>query len=62
MSDDETEGGGFGGIFEDLHFDSEEEEIPDHMLMTGKQFKILNQKLNGIIQSQFDYGRTSSIS
>ncbi|KAL7607148.1 hypothetical protein Lser_V15G19426 [Lactuca serriola] len=57
-----TEGGEFGGIIEDIHFDSEEEDIPDHMLMTGKQFKILNQKLNAIIQSQVDSGRMSSIS
>ena len=49
MSDNETEGGAFGGVFEDIHFDSEEEDIPDHMLMTGKQFKILNHKLNAII-------------
>ena len=62
MSDDETEGGGFGGTFEALHFDSEEEEIPDHMLMSGKQFKILNQKLNAIIQSQADSGTKSSMS
>ncbi|CAI9269359.1 unnamed protein product [Lactuca saligna] len=33
-SDDETEGGRFGGTFEELHFDSEEEEIPDLMLMS----------------------------
>ena len=62
MSDNETEGGAFGGVFEDIHFDSEEEDIPDHMLMTGKQFKILNHKLNAIIQSQVDSGRMSSIS
>ncbi|KAL7612549.1 hypothetical protein Lser_V15G06652 [Lactuca serriola] len=62
ISDNEAEGGAFGGILEDIHFDSEEEDIPDHMLMTGKQFKILNQKLNAIIQSQADSGRMSSIS
>ncbi|CAI9299054.1 unnamed protein product [Lactuca saligna] len=32
--------------FADIQFDHEEENIPDHMLMSGKQFKILNQKLN----------------
>ncbi|XP_052619606.1 uncharacterized protein LOC128125976 [Lactuca sativa] len=61
MSDDENEGGGFGGTFEALHFDSEEEEIPDHMLMSGKQFKILNRKLNAIIQSQVDSGSKSTM-
>ena len=62
MSDDETEGGGFGGTFEALQFDSEEEEIPDHMLMSVKQSKILNRKLNAIIQSQADSGSKSSMS
>ncbi|KAL7601335.1 hypothetical protein Lser_V15G25283 [Lactuca serriola] len=51
MSDPEVEGGAFGGVLDDISFDSDEEEIPDHMLMTGKQFKILNQKLKAIIQS-----------
>lgn len=62
MSDDETEGGGFGGTFEALQFDSEEEEIQDHILMSGKQFKILNRKLNAIIQSQADSGSKSFMS
>ncbi|KAL7604923.1 hypothetical protein Lser_V15G18161 [Lactuca serriola] len=62
MSDPEVEGGAFGGVLDDISFDSDEEEIPDHMLMTGKQFKILNQKLKTIIQSQADSGRMSSIS
>ncbi|KAL7586161.1 hypothetical protein Lser_V15G40639 [Lactuca serriola] len=62
MSDPEVEGGAFGGVLDDISFDSDEEEIPDHMLMTGKQFKILNQKLKAIIQSQADSGRMSSIS
>ncbi|KAL7609544.1 hypothetical protein Lser_V15G13888 [Lactuca serriola] len=62
MSDPEVEGDAFGGILDDISFDSDEEEIPDHMLMTGKQFKILNQKLKTIIQSQADSGRMSSIS
>ncbi|KAL7601073.1 hypothetical protein Lser_V15G24877 [Lactuca serriola] len=62
MSDPEVEGGAFGGILDDIPFDSDEEDIPDHMLMTGKQFKILNQKLKAIIQSQADSGRMSLIS
>ncbi|KAL7595681.1 hypothetical protein Lser_V15G29838 [Lactuca serriola] len=36
MSDTEVEGGAFGGILDDIPFDSDEEDIPDHMLMTGK--------------------------
>ena len=30
------------------------------MLMSSKQFKILNRKLNAILQSQVDYGTKSS--
>ncbi|CAI9302926.1 unnamed protein product [Lactuca saligna] len=62
LSDTEVEGGAFGGILDDIPFDSNEEDIPDHMLMTGKQFKILNQKLKTIIKTQVDSGRMSSIS
>ena len=32
--------------FADIQFDSKEDNFPDHMLMSGKQFKILNPKLN----------------
>ena len=32
------------------------------MLMSGKQFKILNQKLNLILQSQADSGAKKSVS
>ena len=38
-----------GGAFEDLEFDDEEKNFPDHMLLSMKQFKILNKKLNSII-------------
>ncbi|KAL7609165.1 hypothetical protein Lser_V15G10960 [Lactuca serriola] len=62
LSDTEVEGGAFGGVLDDIPFDSDEEDIPDHMLMTGKQFKILNQKLETIIQTQADSGKMSSIS
>lgn len=48
ISNDETDGGGFGGSFADLEFDPEEENISDHLLMSGKQFQILNRKLNSI--------------
>ncbi|CAI9261434.1 unnamed protein product [Lactuca saligna] len=36
----------FGGTFEDLEFHDEEEDFLDHMLMTMKQYKILNQKVD----------------
>ncbi|CAI9261626.1 unnamed protein product [Lactuca saligna] len=55
-ADVETDNEGFGGTFEALHFDQAEEDFPDHMLMTMKQFKILNSKLNSILQSQADVG------
>lgn len=58
----ETDKEGFGGAFEDLKFDAEEEAFPDHMLMTMKQFKILNSKLNSILQSQADIGGGSLVS
>ncbi|CAI9300328.1 unnamed protein product [Lactuca saligna] len=52
----EHESDSFGGNFENLEFDEEEANIPDHMLMKMKQFKILNTKLNSILQSQVDLG------
>ncbi|CAI9299404.1 unnamed protein product [Lactuca saligna] len=52
---------GFGGTFENLEFDEEETDFPDHMLMTMKQFKILNTKLNSILQSQADLGGGNSV-
>ncbi|CAI9288204.1 unnamed protein product [Lactuca saligna] len=55
-ADVETDNKGFGGTFEALHFDQVEEDFPDHMLMTMKQFKIWNSKLNSILQSQADVG------
>ncbi|CAI9277319.1 unnamed protein product [Lactuca saligna] len=51
-----THNEGFGGTFEALHFDTSEEDFPDYMLMTMKPFKILNSKLNSILQSQADVG------
>ncbi|CAI9302875.1 unnamed protein product [Lactuca saligna] len=52
----------FGGTFEALAFDDDEADFSDHMLMTMKQFKILNSKLNTNIQSQDDLGGGSSVS
>ncbi|CAI9298714.1 unnamed protein product [Lactuca saligna] len=51
-----TDNEGFGGTFEALHFDTSKEDFPDYMLMTMKQFKILNSKLNSILQSQAHVG------
>ncbi|CAI9282058.1 unnamed protein product [Lactuca saligna] len=54
--DSDNEKGGFSDTFEDLAFDEEKEDSPNHMLMSMKQFEILNKKLNSIIQSQADMG------
>ncbi|CAI9284543.1 unnamed protein product [Lactuca saligna] len=54
--DEETDNEGFGGTFEALSFDKAEEDFPDHMLITMKQFKILNSKLNSNLQSHADVG------
>ncbi|CAI9284827.1 unnamed protein product [Lactuca saligna] len=48
--------------FGDLQFDPEEEGIPDHMLISRKQFKILNRKLNSLLQIQADTGSRHSVS
>ncbi|CAI9283413.1 unnamed protein product [Lactuca saligna] len=57
----EHESEGFGGTFENLEFDDEKADFPDHMLMIMKQFKILNTKLNLILQSQADLGGGNSM-
>ncbi|CAI9276829.1 unnamed protein product [Lactuca saligna] len=49
IDDTETDDGGFGSTFDDLEFDQEEEDILDHILMSGRQFKILNKKPNSIL-------------
>lgn len=40
--------------FVDPQFDPKEEEILDHILISGKQFKILNRKLNSLLQLHAD--------
>lgn len=35
--------------FVDLQFDPEEENIPYELIMPGKQFKILNSKINSLL-------------
>ncbi|CAI9271247.1 unnamed protein product [Lactuca saligna] len=60
--DTENESEGFGETFENLEFNEEETDFPNHMLLTMKQFKILNINLNSIIQSQADLGGGRSVS
>lgn len=48
--------------FAKIQFDPEEDNIPNHMLMPGKQFKILNHKLNSLLQIQEDTGIQNSVS
>ncbi|CAI9272207.1 unnamed protein product [Lactuca saligna] len=49
--DEENE---FDGTFADIQFDMEEENIPDNMILTRKQFKIVNRKLKSLLQIQAD--------
>ncbi|CAI9262683.1 unnamed protein product [Lactuca saligna] len=42
--------------FVNLQFDPEEENDPDDLIMPGKQFKILNSKINFLLQLQADTG------
>ncbi|CAI9271624.1 unnamed protein product [Lactuca saligna] len=44
------------------YFDPEEENIPDQMLMSGKQFKTLNCKLNSLLQLRADKGNQNIVS
>ncbi|CAI9290379.1 unnamed protein product [Lactuca saligna] len=62
VNGDKTNDGKFMGSFAEIEFDPEEENIPNHMLMSGKQFKILNRKLNSLLQFQVDAGDKHSIS
>ncbi|CAI9282846.1 unnamed protein product [Lactuca saligna] len=54
VNDDEIDNGGFVGSFAYIEFDPIEEDIPDHMLMYGKKFKILNRKINSLLHLQAD--------
>ncbi|CAI9271738.1 unnamed protein product [Lactuca saligna] len=60
--ENETDTKGFAGTSEALQFDNTKEEFPDDILMTMQQFKILNSKLNSILQTQADIGGGSSVS
>ncbi|CAI9294298.1 unnamed protein product [Lactuca saligna] len=54
QEDETTKDGEFMDSFADIEFDQEEENIPDHMLMSRKQFNILNMKLNSLLKLQVD--------
>ncbi|CAI9265557.1 unnamed protein product [Lactuca saligna] len=41
--------------FANLEFDPEEENVPDNMIMSSKQFRILNNKINSLLQIQLRY-------
>lgn len=56
QEDETTEDGEFMGSFADIEFDPEEENITNRMLMSGKQSKILNRKLNSVLQLQANAG------
>ncbi|CAI9281857.1 unnamed protein product [Lactuca saligna] len=62
VNDDEFDDGRFVGSFVDIESDPDEEDIPDHILMSGKQFKIPNWKYNSLLQLQEDGGGKHSVS
>ncbi|CAI9298061.1 unnamed protein product [Lactuca saligna] len=49
-------------LFAELQFNLEEENILDELLMSGKQLKILNSKMNYILQFLVDIGCMNSVS
>ncbi|CAI9286970.1 unnamed protein product [Lactuca saligna] len=62
VQDTKTDEEEFQGSFAEIEFDSDKEKIPDHMIMSGKQFKILNRKLNYLLQFQANAVNNHSIS
>lgn len=48
--------------FAEIQFDLEEDNMPDHMVMSRKQFEILNYKLNSLLQIQTDTGGRNTVS
>ncbi|CAI9303783.1 unnamed protein product [Lactuca saligna] len=48
--------------FAELQFNPDEEDILDNFIMSGKKFKILNSKMNSILQFLADTGRKNSVS
>lgn len=62
VSDNKTEDDNVCVSFANIQFDPEEENIPDHMLMSSKHFKILNCKLSSLCQFQANAGSRHSVS
>ncbi|CAH1425566.1 unnamed protein product [Lactuca virosa] len=62
VHDDEPNDDDIMVSFADLEFDPEEDNVPDIMLMAGKHFKILNNKLNYLLQIQDDTKGRNSMS
>ncbi|CAH1425495.1 unnamed protein product [Lactuca virosa] len=48
--------------FVDLEFNPNEDDVPDEAIMSGKQFKIFNSKMNSIFQFLNDRTGKSSVS
>ncbi|CAI9286088.1 unnamed protein product [Lactuca saligna] len=48
--------------FVEIHFDPEEDNIPDHLLISRKQLKILNHNQNSLLQIQADIGGQNTLS
>ncbi|CAI9259821.1 unnamed protein product [Lactuca saligna] len=54
IPDDSQDDDDFMVSFADIQFDPEEENIPDHILMSRNRFTILNHKLSYLLQIQAD--------
>ena len=52
MQEDEPDDDDFMVSFAEIQFDPKEDNIYDNMLMSGKQFMIVNHKLNSFLQIQ----------
>ncbi|CAI9284370.1 unnamed protein product [Lactuca saligna] len=62
VPEDELDDDEFMVSFADLQFDLEEDNIPDNMPMSRKNFKILNKNLNSLLQIQVDTGGKNFVS
>lgn len=47
--------------FAEIQFNPEEDNIPDNMLISGRKLKIINHKLNSLLQIQADTGGWNSV-
>ncbi|CAI9285610.1 unnamed protein product [Lactuca saligna] len=48
--------------FSEIQYDLEDDNIPDHMFMSRKKFKISNHKLSSLLQIQTDTGGRNIVS